>query len=95
RCLRTAQQRGRGVRSQNMLAAGRSIPAATAVRRTAAAKSASAFVSRASAAAGRRRPSARTLSSEGTGTPGTVAGARATASAGGFRLRSSVDAACC
>lgn len=74
-----------------MLAAGRSIPAATAVRRTAAAKSASAFVSKTGAAGGRRRPCARTLSSEGT--PGTVAGARATASAGGFRFHVAVDTA--
>lgn len=67
-----------------MLAAGRYFPAATAARRTATVRSSSSttigFVSKSAP----RRSSAciRTLSTEGT--PGTVAGARAAASAGGY-----------
>lgn len=70
--VRAAAKKRATVRCKTMLAAGRSFPAVTAARRAAAARS-----------TGAQRSSAiliRTLSSEGT--PGTVAGARAAASAG-------------
>lgn len=72
-----------------MLAAGRYFPAAAAARRAATAKSSSTaiggFISNSASPAGdapRSSACIRTLSTEGT--PGTVAGARAAASQGGW-----------